>query len=381
MWQPQLQPGPTAPPQSTAPYSAPYTADASHYAPGYLPPILNVGGGAYSSGYTVLQPQGDAPAPHYAPSAHTVQQPSHAPPAGANPYYAPGYEHLQPVGDLPTGPYTTSSYTAAQQQHYHHQQQLAPTTSTAVSDVVSRARALAAATRERDRLMAQRGSAYHLAVPQEDGDTAAEAAAQGEEDNVRGEGEKEGEGGGGERQLPEGWQTVVSRSTGEVYYWNPATGESTYDFPPAAAGSRPAEADTQLTDHGLLSDASRAFLMKREAAVHGVTEEGTPLREAGADDSSRGGAGGELFRNYVAKVKQSSTAKVRDLDSRWLPLPCTLFPFLPPVGHPPSHLPHRGGVSAACVRPPQIRVCLKWVLASVPACASCTKQSLPTERV
>jgi hypothetical protein len=80
--------------------------------------------------------------------------------------------------------------------------------------------------------------------------------------------EKEGEGGGGERQLPEGWQTAVSRSTGEVYYENPATGEATYDFPSAAAGSGPAElADTQLTDHYRTSEmAAQLELAKQEAA-------------------------------------------------------------------------------------------------------------------
>ena len=35
--------------------------------------------------------------------------------------------------------------------------------------------------------------------------------------------------------LPAGWETAVSRSTGDVYYVHTATGESTYDWPAATA--------------------------------------------------------------------------------------------------------------------------------------------------
>jgi hypothetical protein len=42
----------------------------------------------------------------------------------------------------------------------------------------------------------------------------------------------EGDGGQG---LPEGWETAVSRSTGETYYVNHATGESTYERPTASS--------------------------------------------------------------------------------------------------------------------------------------------------
>ena len=31
--------------------------------------------------------------------------------------------------------------------------------------------------------------------------------------------------------LPDGWSTRLSRSTGERYYFNEITGESTYDYP------------------------------------------------------------------------------------------------------------------------------------------------------
>ena len=36
-------------------------------------------------------------------------------------------------------------------------------------------------------------------------------------------------------QLPAGWESAVSRSTGETYYINSATGDSTYDRPTAPA--------------------------------------------------------------------------------------------------------------------------------------------------
>eukprot|EP01045_Picozoa_sp_COSAG04_P056701 COSAG04_NODE_26622_length_292_cov_1.352332_1_plen_76_part_10 len=35
----------------------------------------------------------------------------------------------------------------------------------------------------------------------------------------------------GALQLPAGWTTAVSRSSGDTYYVHVATGESTYDFP------------------------------------------------------------------------------------------------------------------------------------------------------
>ena len=39
---------------------------------------------------------------------------------------------------------------------------------------------------------------------------------------------------GGEYALPPGWEVATSRSTGEVYYVNDATGESTFERPPSA---------------------------------------------------------------------------------------------------------------------------------------------------
>jgi hypothetical protein len=39
-----------------------------------------------------------------------------------------------------------------------------------------------------------------------------------------------------QQQLPPDWQEAVSASTGETYYWNTVTGESSYDRPGVAAG-------------------------------------------------------------------------------------------------------------------------------------------------
>ena len=48
-----------------------------------------------------------------------------------------------------------------------------------------------------------------------------------------------------EKKLPAGWETAVSRSSGDTYYVNTATGETTYDFPtdPAVAAPAPPPAD------------------------------------------------------------------------------------------------------------------------------------------
>ena len=39
-----------------------------------------------------------------------------------------------------------------------------------------------------------------------------------------------------EAELPVGWESAVSNSTGETYYINADTGESTYERPTAPAG-------------------------------------------------------------------------------------------------------------------------------------------------
>eukprot|EP01044_Picomonas_judraskeda_P040453 COSAG03_NODE_19864_length_328_cov_1.362445_1_plen_92_part_10 len=41
---------------------------------------------------------------------------------------------------------------------------------------------------------------------------------------------------GEQGQLPAGWESAVSRSTGETYYRNTGTGETTYDWPHLPAG-------------------------------------------------------------------------------------------------------------------------------------------------
>ena len=38
--------------------------------------------------------------------------------------------------------------------------------------------------------------------------------------------------------LPVPWETRVSESAGDTYYFNPETGVSTYDFPSATAGAQ-----------------------------------------------------------------------------------------------------------------------------------------------
>ena len=40
---------------------------------------------------------------------------------------------------------------------------------------------------------------------------------------------------GGGSNLPAGWEAVTSQSTGDTYYKNTATGETTWDLPTAAA--------------------------------------------------------------------------------------------------------------------------------------------------
>jgi hypothetical protein len=46
----------------------------------------------------------------------------------------------------------------------------------------------------------------------------------------------------GGRKLPDGWEVAVSRSTGEEYYYNASTGESSYEWPAGAQRVEPASA-------------------------------------------------------------------------------------------------------------------------------------------
>ena len=43
----------------------------------------------------------------------------------------------------------------------------------------------------------------------------------------------------GSMSLPEGWETAVSRSSGDTYYHNPITGESQFEFPTSDAALLP----------------------------------------------------------------------------------------------------------------------------------------------
>ena len=60
-----------------------------------------------------------------------------------------------------------------------------------------------------------------------------------------------------EESLPEGWETSTSQSTGEVYYVNTLTGESTYDRPTARA-------DTLQTELQVMTPAGPARVQERE---------------------------------------------------------------------------------------------------------------------
>jgi hypothetical protein len=85
-------------------------------------------------------------------------------------------------------------------------------------------------------LSSQRGRTLLEPVAPQDG-----AAPTGSGGGGGGGGERDaggGAGGGGAPPpppLPDGWESAISRSTGEVYYVNQITGESTYDSPAAAA--------------------------------------------------------------------------------------------------------------------------------------------------
>eukprot|EP01047_Picozoa_sp_COSAG01_P095030 COSAG01_NODE_25820_length_732_cov_0.969984_1_plen_212_part_01 len=50
-----------------------------------------------------------------------------------------------------------------------------------------------------------------------------------------------------EPQLPDGWEVAVSRSTGQEYYYNASTDESSYEWPAGAQRAEPASAPAAVT--------------------------------------------------------------------------------------------------------------------------------------
>jgi hypothetical protein len=106
--------------------------------------------------------------------------------------------------------------------------------------------------------------------------------------------------------LPEGWETAVSRSTGDVYYVNQLTGESTYDFP-----TGPATDETGMgTPMG--SDAAGAGEEEQGAAMEGRREStGMNLRAVGQGLAARATAAASA----TASATKKAAGKARESDT------------------------------------------------------------------
>ena len=75
--------------------------------------------------------------------------------------------------------------------------------------------------------------------------------------------------------LPQGWEAHTSRSTGEVYYYNTITEETTYDRPTEPAGSADPNLATESYDDGF--DELAALLEPDEQAAG--SDEEAPLQD------------------------------------------------------------------------------------------------------
>ena len=99
----------------------------------------------------------------------------------------------------------------------------------------------------------------------------------------------------GSTELPSGWESAVSASTGEVYYINSVTGESTYDWPAEEQREAYAElAQLQAGDHIVQAGANA---QPDRPGVHGV--EGAARDEIAAGKARRK----ELQKEQKAAVK------------------------------------------------------------------------------
>ena len=111
--------------------------------------------------------------------------------------------------------------------------------------------------------------------------------------------------------LPAGWEEVVSRSTGDVYYYCAATGESTYDWPGTAD-------DLQLGE-----GAEEGFEMETMDGQHG--EHGYPDQESydGLGEEGEGAlpeGWGEQFSSSTGQMCSAPppSGSLRLWDSTWM---------------------------------------------------------------
>lgn len=109
--------------------------------------------------------------------------------------------------------------------------------------------------------------------------------------------------------IPEGWIKKTSRTNGQIYYHNPATGQSQWEMPEGSGAIRPSQKDKSKVraSHLLVKhEGSRRPSSWREESITRTKEEAIELLKKYIDIIS---AGESTFEELASKYSDCSSAK------------------------------------------------------------------------
>ena len=112
-----------------------------------------------------------------------------------------------------------------------------------------------------------------------------------------------------DRGIPEGWIKKTSRTNGQIYYHNPATGQSQWEMPDGSSEVRPNQKDMSRVkaSHLLVKhEGSRRPSSWREENITRTKEEAIELLKKYIDIIS---AGESTFEELASKYSDCSSAK------------------------------------------------------------------------
>ena len=95
-----------------------------------------------------------------------------------------------------------------------------------------------------------------------------------------------------------GWDKYISRTTGQIYFWNPETSEPTYEWPVSNKGK---EVDQQWWDMTPLSDSTASRSSKEEGPRNYLREGGMSCGQF-YKDMLLGQVGKDIYNRHYSKM-------------------------------------------------------------------------------